>query len=210
MSESKYKSIEFQGIAEAIDHLDAACERLRESVKRANKMIDRVLEEHPIQVVQLPPREVEPLHAVERRLLDLVLQFDWTSVEPDPRSLVTDGRAALQDWISFAQKRAALAGVARYGDGSDCRSEAPSGPPSSTLGTSTIMPELEVERISRAAFDKLLDYSATLPTGTTIGFRWRRQLADRSWLTGEYVKSDQPGHVGIKWRRAVINEAVPS
>lgn len=54
-----------------------------------------------------------------------------------------------------------------------------------------------------AALGVLPEYSATVPTGTNLGKRWKR--ADKTpegkliWLIGEYVVGPAPGTVGIRW-----------
>lgn len=53
-------------------------------------------------------------------------------------------------------------------------------------------------RITGAALDALSEYSTSLPTGTTIGKRWKQRRPD-GWLIGEYVPHQDPGTVGIKW-----------
>jgi hypothetical protein len=61
-----------------------------------------------------------------------------------------------------------------------------------------------VARLTQHEFDALLDYSASLPTGTTIGKQWKRRndYHDKSkgWRLGEYVEHDNPDLVGIRWR----------
>lgn len=66
--------------------------------------------------------------------------------------------------------------------------------------------------ISRADLAALPEYSCTLPTGTTIGTRWRRDLnayrADRrgappEWVIGEYFDDGTPGMVAIRWAWAM-------
>lgn len=59
--------------------------------------------------------------------------------------------------------------------------------------------------VSQAEFDSLLEYSCSLPTGKTIGKRWKRQNAD-GWLMGEYVEDPDPAMVGILWRELVVTE----
>lgn len=61
-------------------------------------------------------------------------------------------------------------------------------------------------RLTEAEFYALPDYSCTLPTGTTIGKRWRRREPyeigpeiENVWYMGEYVECDDPGKVGIEW-----------
>lgn len=51
---------------------------------------------------------------------------------------------------------------------------------------------------------KLPEYSSSIPTGTTIGKRWRRWTG-QVWIVGEYIPAE-PDHrgqemVGIKWHR---------
>ena len=66
--------------------------------------------------------------------------------------------------------------------------------------------------ISRKELAALSEYSCSLPTGTTIGKRWRRDVnayrADRrgappEWVIGEYVDIHDPKNVGIAWAWAV-------
>ncbi len=53
-------------------------------------------------------------------------------------------------------------------------------------------------------FDDLLDYSRSMPTGTTNGKRWKREQAG-GWLMGEYCEVDDPNKVGVKWREIFIH-----
>lgn len=54
-------------------------------------------------------------------------------------------------------------------------------------------------------FKELSDYSASIPTGTFIGKRWKRNTnAYRLWIMGEYTKSNKPGQVFILWREIII------
>lgn len=81
----------------------------------------------------------------------------------------------------------------------------------------------DVVMLTRAEFNALLEYSTSLPTGTTVGKRWKRNKAvtlrttglsrvDRDdWWMGEYVEETQEpwksqGYVGIKWRKIEIKE----
>ena len=55
-------------------------------------------------------------------------------------------------------------------------------------------------------FDALDDYSCSVPTGTTIGKKWRRRVPyeypitkDTRWYQGQYVHHSDPGKVGIQW-----------
>lgn len=61
---------------------------------------------------------------------------------------------------------------------------------------------METIKMSNTEFQSLLEYSTTIPTGTTIGKRWRRNTGE-GWLMGEYIPDPQgdPGMVGIKWRK---------
>ena len=87
--------------------------------------------------------------------------------------------------------------------------------------------------LTRREFGELGEYSCSLPTGTTIGKRWRRnvnayrvgpvvhldfwngtpvreELPDEWWM-GEYVESKEPGMVGINWYRIVLEpDPVPA
>ncbi len=76
--------------------------------------------------------------------------------------------------------------------------------------------------------NNLPTYNCSLPTGTPIGKRWKRNFVDRSsatfnvvifglefrfpwwpdaWAIGEYVPCDIPGQVGIRW--SVVELKVP-
>lgn len=63
--------------------------------------------------------------------------------------------------------------------------------------------------ISKDALRALPEYSCSLPTGTTIGKRWRRntgfgrQRGIGNWVIGEYVPCSIPGQTGIDWSWAV-------
>lgn len=65
---------------------------------------------------------------------------------------------------------------------------------------------MEQITLTEREFRDLMDYSYSLPTGTTIGKRWKigkPYNKPTQWYMGEYVKCDEPGHVGILWRRIV-------
>ena len=71
---------------------------------------------------------------------------------------------------------------------------------------------MEEDVLTRAELEALPDYSCTIPTGTTIGKKWRRREPYHIgpgivnlWYTGEYVEDPDPEMVGIKWRKVVIN-----
>jgi hypothetical protein len=80
-------------------------------------------------------------------------------------------------------------------------------------------------RLTRREFNDLPEYSWTLPTGTTIGKRWKRNAYDLCkipinvwclrfvfphpplWILGEYVEPTPdmpPDCVGIEWSRIEI------
>lgn len=73
------------------------------------------------------------------------------------------------------------------------------------------------ETISREDLAALLEYSCSLPTGTTIGKRWRRSthwpkyLETTEWRIGSYV--DCPcmgeGRVAIAWAWAIGDDGNP-
>jgi len=62
--------------------------------------------------------------------------------------------------------------------------------------------------ISRKEFDALPEYSCSIPTGTTVGKKWKRRVpySDKpdSWYLGEYVESLKPGQIGIEWARLIL------
>lgn len=71
--------------------------------------------------------------------------------------------------------------------------------------------EHEYLKLTREEFNRLPEYSWSLPTGTTIGKRWRReQVWDEEgqkksrWWVGEYIVDPDPKMVGIKWYRVLI------
>lgn len=72
--------------------------------------------------------------------------------------------------------------------------------------------------MDRGTLDRLLEYSCSVPTGVTLGKRWKRgwcKCVDRglrrygscrahdTWSLGEYV-SGKPGHALITWRRILV------
>ena len=68
-------------------------------------------------------------------------------------------------------------------------------------------------RLTRREFDKLPEYSCSIPTGTTIGKRWKRsdtftlgRPRDRElvWHMGEYIDHPDPELIGIRWKRIEI------
>jgi hypothetical protein len=83
-----------------------------------------------------------------------------------------------------------------------------------------------VTRMTHAELMRLPEYSTSLPTGTQIGKRWRRDglfMARRTvghlhffdgtpeaeawgteWYIGEYVASNEEGYVDISWSRVEV------
>lgn len=54
-----------------------------------------------------------------------------------------------------------------------------------------------------AGFEKLSDYSCTVPSGQVIGKVWKRgepYSGPRTWWLGQYTKSDDPEYINIVWR----------
>lgn len=64
--------------------------------------------------------------------------------------------------------------------------------------------------LTQKEFRELPEYSTSLPTGTTIGKKWKRQKdwqdASKGWLMGEYIPNPNPKKVGIHWREVVVWE----
>ena len=57
--------------------------------------------------------------------------------------------------------------------------------------------------ISREDLAALLEYSCSIPTGTVVGTRWRRDLKfgtghEPEWVICEYVEDPDPKMIGIK------------
>ena len=73
------------------------------------------------------------------------------------------------------------------------------------------------ELISREKLQALPEYSITVPTGVTIGKRWRKatvvaRLDPREtteWLIGTYVESSKEGYADVAWVWAVEAPGVP-
>lgn len=86
------------------------------------------------------------------------------------------------------------------------------------LPPDTQPPTPEVTILTKKEFEDLMEYSTTIPTGMTIGKRWKRDMnvlgvhskpAEPRWWMGEYVDScdlASTGRVGIKWTRIIIKE----
>ncbi len=69
------------------------------------------------------------------------------------------------------------------------------------------------ETITLEALADLPEYSCSIPTGTSIGVRWRaatQYMGERTeWRIGTYVPCRSPGMVGIEWVWAVSEPGVP-
>lgn len=72
--------------------------------------------------------------------------------------------------------------------------------------------------LTKEQFAELLEYSASLPTGTSIGKRWKRRVPARGepceWFMGEYVEPTEKDRaeaaargtecVGIRWTKIAV------
>jgi len=80
--------------------------------------------------------------------------------------------------------------------------------------------------LTQKEFDDLLEYSTSIPTGTTIGKRWKRRIIvfktindkifnagylppnttfiEEYYLIGEYIPSEKEGQIGIQWKKSVV------
>ena len=63
--------------------------------------------------------------------------------------------------------------------------------------------DLPTVGVSENVFRRLLEYSCSIPTGTTIGKWWKREQPRGSgrWLLGCFGPSRRPDRVRIHWRR---------
>lgn len=63
---------------------------------------------------------------------------------------------------------------------------------------------LEPVDMTQPEVDALLEYATTLPTGKTIGKKWKRQLyagpKRGAWLLCEYVEDPDPAYLAIRTR----------
>ena len=50
--------------------------------------------------------------------------------------------------------------------------------------------------VSQTVFDKLMDYSCSIPTGTTASRWWKSKRTD-GWMLGCYAASDKEGYINI-------------
>jgi hypothetical protein len=65
--------------------------------------------------------------------------------------------------------------------------------------------------LTQHEFDNLLNYSCTLPTGQTVGKRWKRRIpyeqvkgVTPEWFMGEYVEDPDPEYIRITWHKIII------
>lgn len=72
-------------------------------------------------------------------------------------------------------------------------------------------PPMPVICMLQHEFDALPEYSATFPTGQTIGKMWRRhdgahdrRCKNPQWFVLQYVDHPDPKLVGIKWYRPIL------
>jgi hypothetical protein len=70
---------------------------------------------------------------------------------------------------------------------------------------------METIRLTQEEFDKLREYSCSLPTATTIGKRWKRNInafreGPPEWYLGEFVEDEDPEKVGINWYTILIGD----
>lgn len=70
---------------------------------------------------------------------------------------------------------------------------------------------LPVIEMTQSEVDALLEYSTTLPTGKTIGKRWKRRLyvgsKAGSWVLCEYIEDPDPTYVGIASHLIHVSDA---
>lgn len=67
--------------------------------------------------------------------------------------------------------------------------------------------------LTEPEFEALLEYSTSLPTGTSVSKRWKRAVppnAPVEWWMGEYVPHADPKMVGIKWYMIVRHSKFPN
>lgn len=64
---------------------------------------------------------------------------------------------------------------------------------------------METVRLTSKEVFALSTYSASNPTGTIVGKKWKREWKDK-WYLCEYVEIDQPGLIGITTKLIQITE----
>lgn len=72
---------------------------------------------------------------------------------------------------------------------------------------------IETITLTQKQFDDLPEYSCSIPTGTTIGKQWKKNIyaftnfSDKvkrqKWFLCEYIKDDDPKMVGILYKQIV-------
>lgn len=74
---------------------------------------------------------------------------------------------------------------------------------------------MEELSITQRELDDLLDYSCSVPTGTTFGTRWKRNLNaynpqvkydpdNPDWIIGEYYDIGSTTEAGIRWLKPKV------
>jgi hypothetical protein len=66
--------------------------------------------------------------------------------------------------------------------------------------------------LTLAEWHELGEYSCSLPSGTIVGKRWKRNLdayaskvtPPRGWLVGEYYDVGSTTEIGIRWTKPII------
>jgi hypothetical protein len=55
-------------------------------------------------------------------------------------------------------------------------------------------------------FDRLMEYSTSLPTGQYSGKRWKARCRDGSWMLGEFTvtPTTPAGFIDIIWRELLV------
>ncbi|AFD28192.1 hypothetical protein [Deinococcus gobiensis] len=75
--------------------------------------------------------------------------------------------------------------------------------------------ERPVLNLTHQEMTDLLEYTFSLPTGVTIGKRWRRHEGGESWCIGEYAcqtPEDEllhPGETAIRWWLPCVDGGAP-
>ena len=65
--------------------------------------------------------------------------------------------------------------------------------------------------LTKEEFDNLPEYSCSLPTGTTIGKKWKSKVnyndSSKGWLLAEYIEIGKKDKVGIKWLDIILEQS---
>lgn len=56
--------------------------------------------------------------------------------------------------------------------------------------------------------ESMPEYSASLPTGTTLWKQWKSRRVG-TWYVGQYTPHPDPDKVGIRWSRVVLRHGPP-